>query len=128
MPAGLRFTGISIHRMDCSGNGACCCDTCQEEYETAWKKQVEEDDLCESCGVPRVLSLEALMRTQYTHFFMPCTDCRDLLDSFLTAAGLCVLCRDKLQDGECARCDAAAEAATPEKSGSASASGSGSAS
>jgi hypothetical protein len=93
--------------MDCSGgNGTCQCDICQEEYEAAWDRKVAVENLCRTCGVPKVLTMESIFDTQYTHFFMPCPECRDKLDDFLAEAGICILCRGKIQDGACPRCDA----------------------
>ena len=86
---------------DCSGFCECQCSVCQDAYEAAWIKTVNEKNLCVQCGIPRVLSIESLWDTQYSHFFSPCQECKEALASFLTFMGLCSICRNPLIDGTC---------------------------
>lgn len=84
-------------------NCECQCDGCQEIFETAWEKHVEEENLCMDCGVPKVVTLESLIKEQYTHFFQPCPACAPVLKACLAAANLCETCRAPL-NGICKKC------------------------
>ena len=101
---------------ECDDTCQCHCDGCQEIFETAWEKHVEKENLCMDCGVPKVVTMESLMKQQYIHFFQPCPACISAVKACLAAANLCEMCREPLngickkctclgtEDGECREC------------------------
>jgi hypothetical protein len=93
----------------CDETCACWCDKCQESYEAAWDRRVNEESLCPACGVPLgSYTMEQLLKHQYEHFFMPCQTCEPALKGFMEKAGLCYVCRSSLEsDGSCVKCKTA---------------------
>lgn len=82
---------------ECPPTCECWCDECQERYETAWDRQVQEESLCRACGMPEGdLTFERVAKFQYVHFYLPCVGCLDRYRAFMEKEGLCEGCRNPL--------------------------------
>ena len=89
----------------CDNTCECWCDTCQTTYEDFWKKIIVKENLCDRCGVPKVMTLAKLLNAQYIHFFKPCESCRPAFKECMAAAKLCELCRGTLSGSICTKCE-----------------------
>lgn len=97
-----KHTDIDISGCDSACD--CWCDGCQSRYESVWFNRATKENLCLDCGIPKELTIENLIKEQYTHFFQPCLTCQATFKECMAAAKLCELCRGPLTDTVCSKC------------------------
>lgn len=106
---------------ECPPTCECWCDECQERYETAWDRQVQEESLCGDCGMPEgELTVERVAKFQYVHFYLPCSNCMGRYRVFMKKEGLCEGCRNRLpqsSDEACSTCSQHSSAMKGHQSG-----------
>jgi hypothetical protein len=70
----------------------------QAAYEAAWLVQVAEKNLCDVCGIPKIVTIQSLWDTQSAHFYEPCSTCKPIVEAFFLSAGLCLHCKGPLTE------------------------------
>jgi len=88
----------------CDESCDCHCDTCTEQYAINWAEYTKRNDLCDACGMPNTIGIDAMFATRYTHFYQPCSHCRPKYLEFMSTNNLCVQCQGQLVEDKCTGC------------------------
>jgi hypothetical protein len=91
-------------KTDCDNTCECTCDHCQEQFEERWTGIVENQGLCDACGMPKEMSVELLAESQYFHFYQPCEGCREGYLALMAKHAMCIQCQGSLVDNKCPGC------------------------
>ena len=88
----------------CDESCECTCEYCVEQYEINWDACTAAKNLCKTCGIPTLITLDTLLETRLTHFYSPCDKCKPAYLGLMKLEGLCHQCQGPLSANLCPGC------------------------